>query len=160
MDNLPKVPTQLISPASLKNSGSQLLKTLVGVVNLETARILIQQGSSKELHDWLMAKRRAVGTAITRVEMAAILARLALHYVRPDFNQTHVDLIVDDFMDELAGANLEMIRDAARCWLREPDNRFFPTPGGLLQYCEADIRQRRKDVAALDSALEMLDGAA
>lgn len=151
--SLPSLPTEPLN----KTSATSLLKTLVGTVNLVTARDLAAR-SSMELHAWLVAKRTALGREITRVEMMEILARLSRHYFRPDFDRVAVNDIVDDFMIVLQGATGKMVADAALRWLSDGSNKFFPSPGGLLDSTlKAEISARGKDVAALDEALAVIE---
>lgn len=69
--------------------------------------------------DW----RRTVG---------AILSKLALHYWRADFTPEQAKMLLADFYDDLGKFTPAEIQTACARWRRNPENRFFPTPGGLL----------------------------
>lgn len=70
--------------------------------------------------------------------VAASLARLALHYWRPDFAPQQARLLLADFLSDLAPYSPEEISAACDAYRRSGE-KFFPTPGNLLQH----IRQER-----------------
>ena len=69
---------------------------------------------------------------IRDTEIGAILARLALHYWRPDFQPEQVKLVLQDFLYDLRAYEVRDIAHACDRYRQGPENRFFPTPGQLL----------------------------
>lgn len=61
----------------------------------------------------------------------ALLAKLALHYYRPDFGPTQVKQLIEDFLDDLETWSVYSVERACRAYRNNPENRFFPTPGQL-----------------------------
>jgi hypothetical protein len=66
------------------------------------------------------------------MRIAAELARLALHFHRVDLQATQAKLVVEDFLNDLAPYSVADIVDACGVYRRNGANKFFPTPGMLL----------------------------
>lgn len=66
-------------------------------------------------------------------EVAASLARLALHYWRPDFTPAQAKLLLADFLHDLQGYPPKDVEYACAAYRQNPENRFYPTPGQLLE---------------------------
>lgn len=47
-----------------------------------------------------------------------------------------MESVLDNFCEDLAGYPETVIADACQDYRRNPDNKFFPTPGQLLAYCQ------------------------
>jgi hypothetical protein len=67
-----------------------------------------------------------------RKQVAAILAKLSLHYWRPDFSPEQARLIMGDYLDDLRGYSPEQVCRACSEYRKLPDAKFFPTSGALL----------------------------
>jgi hypothetical protein len=67
-----------------------------------------------------------------RKQVAAILARLSLHYWRPDYTPEQAKLLIQDYLDDLAGYSVVEIERAVMTYRRLPDSKFFPKSGELL----------------------------
>lgn len=70
----------------------------------------------------------------SRKEISTAIAKLAVHYYRPDFTPEHAKLLFADFAEDLRDYPIDRIEDACRAYRRDPENRFFPTPGQLRAY--------------------------
>ena len=153
MDQLPHAPATRTFSITSK---PKLVSILAGTVtSIDTARKLADL-SLMELRVWLTSQSLRLGELITRPEMADVLARLSLHFHRPDFGPAQASLIVSDFMADLTGATAAMVDEACGVYRRDPANKFFPTPGMLLQHMRDDIHQRRKELAAMDRVRDLL----
>lgn len=88
-------------------------------------------GSSLEVRrsSGSLAKTGRVGS--TAKEVMAMLGKLALHYWRPDFSEQQAKLLFADFVEDLREYSPERIEAACTAYRRNPENRFFPTPGQL-----------------------------
>jgi hypothetical protein len=67
-----------------------------------------------------------------RKQIAAILARLSLHFWRPDFTPDQARLLIKDYLEDLAGFAPNEIERACMAYRRKPDSKFFPKSGELL----------------------------
>jgi len=57
-----------------------------------------------------------------------------------------------DFCFDLEGVTEAGLEAACIAYRREPKNKFFPTPGALLELCKDDIRERMVKIKAIDNA--------
>lgn len=64
------------------------------------------------------------------------LTRLAVHFPTSLSPQEQA-LRLSEFCNDLKGKTLEEIRYGCRRYRQNPDNRFFPTPGQLLEACKS-----------------------
>lgn len=62
----------------------------------------------------------------------AILARLALHYWRPDFTPGQARQLYRDYLDDLRDFAVVDINRAIQVYRRDGANRFFPTTGQIV----------------------------
>ncbi len=62
----------------------------------------------------------------------AELAKLSLVYWRPDFTPTQAKQLYAMYIDDLRAWSLADIKSACKTYRRNGENRFFPTPGQLL----------------------------
>lgn len=72
----------------------------------------------------------------SRPEIAAAfigvqLARLALHYFRPDIAASQVKSIAADFVEDLGEFDQRDIHEAFKAYRQNPENKIFPRPGPL-----------------------------
>jgi hypothetical protein len=61
----------------------------------------------------------------------AMLARLALVYWRPDFNEGQLHQLYAIYLEDLRDLPLKAVEEACIAWRRNGANKFFPTPGEL-----------------------------
>lgn len=73
-----------------------------------------------------------------RKQIAAILARLALHFWRPDFTPEQARMVIEDYLDDLRGYSPTQIERACMQFRKRPDSTFFPKSGQLLGILGAD----------------------
>jgi hypothetical protein len=98
------------------------------------------------------AWKRAVG---------AYLARLALHYWRPDFTAGQAKLLFEDFYSDLRRYPVAEIEGACQSWRRNSANRFFPTPGQLLEVLgekHGPIQERPRSIGTTFQGYPALEG--
>ena len=68
-------------------------------------------------------------------EMVAELERLAMVYPRADMDSRKWSILFLTFFEDLGRLTLENLRDGCSRYRRNPSNRFFPSPGQLLDAC-------------------------
>ena len=68
-----------------------------------------------------------------RKQIAAILARLSLHYWRPDFTTEQGKLVMDDYLMDLANFTPTEVERACMEYRRKPGSEFFPKISQLLE---------------------------
>jgi hypothetical protein len=68
-----------------------------------------------------------------RKQKAAIIARLSLHYWRPDFSPEQARLIMEDYLDDLEKYSPADVDYACRQYRKGPNSEFFPKIGRLLE---------------------------
>lgn len=71
-------------------------------------------------------------------QIAAALSRLALHYWRPDFTPSQAALLIEDFLDDLKDFSVQQVINACAEYRRDGSNKFFPTPGALMEAVQPD----------------------
>lgn len=77
----------------------------------------------------------SVRNAATREDIMVELTRLAVHFPTSLSPQEQA-LRLSEFCHDLKGKTLEEIRYGCRRYRQNPENRFFPTPGQLLEACK------------------------
>lgn len=70
--------------------------------------------------------------SITPNELRIELERLGTHFPRTDMNPAKWVMLAQDFWEDCRHLSLPHLRDLCRAYRQDPDNRFFPTPGQLL----------------------------
>jgi hypothetical protein len=80
-----------------------------------------------------------------------LLARLAIHYYRPEFTERHAALMIEDFAIDLADFAVPDIEEAIRCYRQNGRNKYFPTSGQLRDLAK-EIRKDRQDIQAHGSS--------
>lgn len=68
-----------------------------------------------------------------RKQIAAILARLSLHYWRPDYTPEQAKLLFEDYLHDLADFTPTQIERACMDYRRKPGSEFFPKVSQLLE---------------------------
>lgn len=76
-----------------------------------------------------------------KIEVSAILARLALHYWRPDFTPEQTKLLISDYLDDLWPYSLPQIERACKEFRMDGDNKFFPKSGELIELMKEKFTQ-------------------
>lgn len=79
-----------------------------------------------------------------RKEISAILARMSLHYWRPDFTEAQFKLVLEDYIFDLSGFTPTEVQTACAAYRRK-DAQFFPKSGEII----ALIRQYRPSASYL-----------
>lgn len=77
-----------------------------------------------------------------RLEISGILARLALHYWRPDFSPQQAKLLIEDMVCDLQGYSAGQVQDACASYRRKVENRFFPRGADIIALMRADMPSR------------------
>lgn len=67
-----------------------------------------------------------------RKQIAAILAKLSLHYWRPDYTPEQARMVMEDYLDDLRGYSPAQVAQACADYRKLPDSKFFPASGALL----------------------------
>jgi len=83
-------------------------------------------------------------------ELVMELERLATHYPRTDMDARKWALMFESFLEDFKGKSLEEIRYGCRRYRQKADNRFFPTPGQLLEACKNPFDTKERKYAELD----------
>ena len=68
-----------------------------------------------------------------RKQIAAILARLSLHYHRPDYSQAQAKLLFEDYLNDLEPYSPRDVEIACEEYRRKPESKYFPKVGELLE---------------------------
>lgn len=98
----------------------------------------------------------------------ALLARLALVYWRPDFTPGQAKQLYSQYLEDLRGFAFADIVDAFKKYRQNGENRFYPTPGQLVDIIttvpkwETAPRSRyiaEKRAAAVIEIRQLVDGA-
>lgn len=80
-----------------------------------------------------------------------LLAQLALVYWRPDFEPGQARQLYAMFLADLRDYSLADINEAIRIYRRDPESKFYPTPGQLRGLIEAvpawDVISKAKHIA-------------
>lgn len=74
--------------------------------------------------------------------IGVMVAKLGAHYYRPDFGPEQVKHMALDFIEDLSQYPVCEVEAAFAAYRRNPENRFFPTPGmirGIIDAARADI---------------------
>lgn len=78
-------------------------------------------------------------------DIAALLAKLALHYWRPNFTDQQAKQLYMDYIGDLKIYPLDVIDQAVGVYRRNAKNKWFPKSGELIELCEAAVKARRND---------------
>lgn len=84
-------------------------------------------------------------TISPRKQIAAILARLSLHYWRPDYSPEQARLLMEDYLSDLSGYSPAQVERACAEYRQNPANKFFPHSGelmGLMGHGKTEYRSR------------------
>lgn len=92
-----------------------------------------------------------------RREVAAVLARLSVHYPQPDLLPAMADARWADWLHDLRDMPLDVVEGACTHWRRSPAP-FMPTPGQLLEIARPMLRHRRTLLSRATTALEVAEG--
>lgn len=71
-------------------------------------------------------------TISPRKQVAALLARLSFHYWRPDYSPEQARMVMEDYLDDLAGYTPTQVEWACIQYRKSSDSKFFPHSGELL----------------------------
>ncbi len=127
-------------------------------MNPETTRgALLKIGDEAQVRGWIAAAMFGPRPAEIK-DFVVHLGRLSLHYWRPDFTPEQAKLMFQDFAADMAGVTAGELVDVCREYRQDPLNRFFPTPGKLLELLDHQLTQRRRDKFAAKRLLDIFDG--
>ena len=90
-------------------------------------------------------------------DFAEQLAKLSLHYWRPQFTPDQAKHVFGDFAADMAEVTAAELREACDRWRRDAANRFFPTPGQLMALVSDSLRDRARQRAGAERLLALLD---
>ena len=76
-----------------------------------------------------------VSNPATARDLTIELERLAIHFPRTDMDARKWQLLFETFRLDFQGMTLAEIQNGCRRYRKNPENRFFPTPGQLLAAC-------------------------
>lgn len=93
----------------------------------------------------------------TRAEIAAQLARLALHYWRPNFSPEQYKMLFDDYCTDLHGVALQELTDAIAQYRKEIGERFFPTIAQITKLIGSAVKDRNRLKLGAQRMLDALD---
>lgn len=77
--------------------------------------------------------QRSTTSPNTAMEISAHLTKLAMHYWRPDFTPGQMRHLMADYLEDLRGHSPAEIADACARYRRNPENKFYPRSGQLLE---------------------------
>ena len=90
-------------------------------------------------------------------DFAEQLAKLSLHYWRPQFTPDQAKHVFGDFAADMAEVTPAELREACDRWRRDAANRFFPTPGQLMAMVSDALRERARERTGAERLLGILD---
>ena len=137
------------------SSRTSLGTVLADLANVTTARTLLGM-TVGGLSSWLQRERKTIPSAASAAQISAHLAKLIPHYWTPDLTDAQMRSKFQDFCCDLAGVTEAGLSAACLAYRRNASNNFFPTPGKLLVLCVDDIDERKRRVALVDRAEEIL----
>jgi hypothetical protein len=65
-----------------------------------------------------------------------------MHYWRPDFTPEQMRYLMADYLEDLGHIEPERVEAACRQWRRNPENKFFPKIGELLELLKPEWEPR------------------
>ena len=77
-------------------------------------------------------------------QLAILLAKLAVHYYRPDFTPAAAQSLIADMVDDLASFGISDVERAIKEYRTNPENRFFPNSGQLIAILQPPANPRRR----------------
>ena len=106
----------------------------------------------------------AAGSSMTKPasfpEMAAHLAKLALHFWTPNMSPEQASQKFQDFFADLEGISEPTLARACQQYRTDPSNSYFPTPGKLLALCAEERSQTlriRRGIRRMEELIEEED---
>lgn len=70
------------------------------------------------------------------IDAAYYVRRLMNHYRVQSMSDSDMQGIVEDWMEDIAGIPLDILRDALAAWRTGPRAGFKPVPGEILKICK------------------------
>jgi hypothetical protein len=78
--------------------------------------------------------------------LTMLLSRLAVHYFRPDFTEGHAKLLIEDYVQDLAGCSVADVEHAIKVYRTTPapngKSKYFPDVATLLQIASQKAQER------------------
>ena len=87
-------------------------------------------------------------------KVGEMLAKLQVHYWRPDFTPAMAASLYADLMDDLEEYSEGLLLEAIRDYRRDPEAKFFPRSGSLIPFIEGANWRRVRARFNLVKALE------
>lgn len=72
---------------------------------------------------------------VTQKELAIILGRLAAHFPSRNLSAKQAEYVVADWFSDVKHFPAATLEAACTKWRRDPENKWFPTPGQLIALC-------------------------
>lgn len=89
-------------------------------------------------------------TPATERDLVTELERLSIHFPRTDMDSRKWAMLFQSFSEDFKNKSLEEIRDGCRRYRQNAENRFFPTPGQLLEACKNPFDTKERKYAPLE----------
>lgn len=61
------------------------------------------------------------------------LTKLRSHFYQPGQTEAQIRGVIDDMLEDLDGLSAYQVEDACANYRRDPTNKFFPTPGQIIE---------------------------
>lgn len=91
-----------------------------------------------------------ISTPVTARELVTELERLAIAYPRADMDARKWKVLFETFYEDMKHKSLPEIREGCSRYRRSAENRFFPTPGQLLEACKNPLDAKPRRYEPLD----------
>jgi len=91
----------------------------------------------------------------TPKDILVILGNLRLHFNTNLMNQKEFELLLTDYIEELAIYPIDLIYEACRTYRKDPQSVFFPKLGQLLGLMSDKCYKRRWELQKLYKLLEV-----
>lgn len=83
-------------------------------------------------------------------QVAILLAKLAVHYYRPDFTEAAAQSLIGDMVEDLHKFPIVDTEQAIKQYRRDPKNRFFPNSGQLIAILRPEGSEPRRRLPQYD----------
>jgi len=68
-----------------------------------------------------------------QVRKVVALTKLRSHFYQPGQTEAQIRGVIDDMLADLDGLSAYQVEDACANYRRDPANKFFPTPGQIIE---------------------------
>lgn len=87
-----------------------------------------------------------------------MLSRLSVHFWQQERPNEHFEIIIEDYVGDLAHLPLDILDETVRIWRRTGE--WFPKISHLLSIAEPLLQKRRDELRKLERVAEALNGSA